>query len=267
MKTIDTVCLPIDLVKQVIELWQDQIVDSNYDYGGAFKLWDKHPSLEHFLKTFREALEQPRVEPSSYWRKRLQEVEQQCVRLKEKFANDQAGAILPVEPIGYFHMRDGKVTCTQLTKKLMQCMNGEDGRVPLYAVPPQQTEEHTDDSAVDRFADVMKTKLATSREKGRGGWNDPEQCTVEHLAKLLVEHLVKGDPVDVANFAMMLHQRGADNTVLASAASVKDNRPLTYEQIVEIDEQALNQIGTSRPRKGYCELFARGVERAHGIVE
>lgn len=28
------------------------------------------------------------------------------------------------------------------------------------------------------------------------------------LQKMLVEHVGKGDPVDVANFAMMIHQRG-----------------------------------------------------------
>jgi len=35
------------------------------------------------------------------------------------------------------------------------------------------------------------------------------QCTMEALAKMLVEHIAKGDPVDIANFAMMLHQREA----------------------------------------------------------
>lgn len=78
---------------------------------------------------------------------------------------------------------------------------------------------HPDDHAVDRFAVAMKAKLAASRAKGRGGWDDPGQCTVEHLARLLVDHVAKGDPVDVANFAMMLHQRGADRSVLSAATA------------------------------------------------
>ena len=87
-----------------------------------------------------------------------------------------------------------------------------------------QTKEnaHSDDLAVDRFADAMKAKLARSRKKGRGGWNDKTQCSGEHLAKLLVEHLEKGNEgtfEDVANFAMMLHQRGENTEVLARIAS------------------------------------------------
>lgn len=81
-------------------------------------------------------------------------------------------------------------------------------------------EEHSDDLAVDRFAEAMKAKLASSRAKGRGGWDDPFLCTDAYLASLLVEHLGKGNPgtfEDVANFAMMLHQRGADPLVLRGA--------------------------------------------------
>ena len=91
------------------------------------------------------------------------------------------------------------------------------------ATRPAQTEQqHPDDAAVDRFAAAMKAKLAKSRAKGRGGWDDPNVCSVEFLAQLLVEHLGKGNTgtfEDVANFAMMLHQRGADPKVLAEAAA------------------------------------------------
>lgn len=92
-------------------------------------------------------------------------------------------------------------------------------RAMLAAAPqPPVVEQHTDDAAVNRFAEAMKAKLAVARDKGRGGWDDPAQCTVEYLAKLLVDHIAKGDPIDVANFAMMLHQRQADKSVLSAAA-------------------------------------------------
>lgn len=65
-----------------------------------------------------------------------------------------------------------------------------------------------DDVAVDAFATAMKEKLAAARAKGRGGWEDPTQCTAEDLSRMLREHVEKGDPRDVANFCMMLHQRG-----------------------------------------------------------
>lgn len=80
---------------------------------------------------------------------------------------------------------------------------------------------HADDLAVDRFARAMKRKLAKAREKGRGGWDDPDQCSGEMLARMLVEHLYKGNPgnlEDIGNFAMMMHQRGEDPEQLAEAA-------------------------------------------------
>lgn len=67
---------------------------------------------------------------------------------------------------------------------------------------------HPDDRAVDRFATAMKTKLAIKRDEGRGGWQDKEQCSAAYLSQMLREHVDKGDPIDVANLAMMLHQRG-----------------------------------------------------------
>lgn len=77
------------------------------------------------------------------------------------------------------------------------------------------TEANYDNTAVDQFAQAMKDKLAVARGKGRGGWMIPEECTLEHLADLLVQHVAKGDPVDVANFCMMLHHRGVDSALVA----------------------------------------------------
>lgn len=68
--------------------------------------------------------------------------------------------------------------------------------------------QHSDDTAVDRFAAALKGKLARKRDQGRGGWDDPEQCSAAFLSKLMREHVEKGDPLDVGAFAMMLQQRG-----------------------------------------------------------
>ncbi len=69
-------------------------------------------------------------------------------------------------------------------------------------------EPHHDDLGVDRFAVAMKGKLAKKRAEGFGGWNDLNQCTAQCLSEQLRKHVEKGDPVDVGNIAMMLHQRG-----------------------------------------------------------
>lgn len=68
---------------------------------------------------------------------------------------------------------------------------------------------HSDDMAVDRFAAAMKDKLAKKREQGYAGW-DSEECQIESLAQMLVDHVNKGDPIDIANFSMMIHQRESD---------------------------------------------------------
>lgn len=103
--------------------------------------------------------------------------------------------------------------------------------------------QHPDDAAVDRFAAAMKAKLAAARAKGRGGWDDPSQCSVEFLAKLLVEHVGKGNSgtfEDVANFAMMLHQRGADPQVLSNVAGAQE--PLALPEGITIDKDFFGTV-------------------------
>lgn len=60
---------------------------------------------------------------------------------------------------------------------------------------------HSDDIAVDEFARAMKQKMAKKRDDGRGGW---EYAHPLYLSELLKDHVEKGDPIDVANFCMML---------------------------------------------------------------
>lgn len=80
----------------------------------------------------------------------------------------------------------------------------------LLAKPASEPADglHPDDLAVDRFAAAMKAKLAKKRAEGRGGWEDKDDCSNDFLSQLLREHVEKGDPVDVGNLAMMIHQRG-----------------------------------------------------------
>lgn len=71
-----------------------------------------------------------------------------------------------------------------------------------------------DDDAVKEFAKRMANKLALSAEKGRDGWNG---CSDKELSVMLREHVEKGDPIDVANFCMMLSLKGHD--ILPSTVS------------------------------------------------
>jgi hypothetical protein len=72
----------------------------------------------------------------------------------------------------------------------------------------QEPVAHPDEVAIDRFAAAMKAKMAKQRAKGYGGWEDKADCPASRLQQMLVDHIAKGDPVDVANFTMMLWNRG-----------------------------------------------------------
>lgn len=66
----------------------------------------------------------------------------------------------------------------------------------------QTTLIHSDDLAVDAFAQAMKAKMAASRAKGRDGW---ETCPEDYLLAMLQHHVHKGDMRDVGCIAMMIH--------------------------------------------------------------
>ncbi|MDY0071847.1 MAG: hypothetical protein RBR77_04275 [Thauera sp.] len=110
------------------------------------------------------------------------------------------------EPVGWVTpsvvdmLRDGKFATVCPTPFL--------AALPVYLAPQpaESVSKHPDDAAVDAFAAAMKAKLKRVREeKGRGGWQD---MSATELSAMLREHVEKGDPVDVANLAMMLHQNG-----------------------------------------------------------
>lgn len=110
--------------------------------------------------------------------------------------------------------------------------------------------EALDNAMVDALADAMKAKLARAREKGRGGWENPAECSVRDLWDMLIEHAHKPnlDMVDVANLAGMVWWRLEhvlpDPTVLsehlaalalpaqaaADAAGVQDEERLEYHK-------------------------------------
>lgn len=80
-----------------------------------------------------------------------------------------------------------------------------------------ERDEIANKAGIKKLKKAMKAKLVASRHKGRGGWQDKDDCSQEHLSRLLREHVEKGDPVDVANFCTMLHARG--ERILARAAT------------------------------------------------
>ncbi|AEK63203.1 hypothetical protein [Collimonas fungivorans] len=82
-----------------------------------------------------------------------------------------------------------------------------------------------DEHAVDIFSKAMKKKLQFKREQGFGGWNDITKCSGDRLAELLLAAVAKGDPVDVANFAMMLFCRHESHDALKDACAAALTAP------------------------------------------
>lgn len=103
-------------------------------------------------------------------------------------------------------------------------------------------EPHPDDIAVDSFAAAMKLKMSIQRSKGYGGWDDESQCPVERLQQMLVEHIAKGDQVDVGNFAMMLFSRNALTFMPAQAASVPDEWVRTLSDLCSFAVNAVSKM-------------------------
>ncbi len=67
--------------------------------------------------------------------------------------------------------------------------------------------EMMDRRLVEYASKAMAAKLARSRQKGRGGWWDPKDMSVDALRKMLVEHVAKGDMRDVMILAAMVWAR------------------------------------------------------------
>jgi len=130
---------------------------------------------------------------------------------------------------------------------------------PLYTTPQHVGFSHPDDLAVDRFASAMRAKMAKSRAKGRSGWENPLQCSGHDLAAMLVQHVEKGDPVDVANFCMMLHQRGIAGHEIHTALSDYVNAHTPQPVVPEGDIMPLVWM---RPEDAARTMIAIECERA-----
>lgn len=113
--------------------------------------------------------------------------------------------------------------------------------LPQAGVSEEMVEAHPDDLAVDRFAVAMKAKLAKKRAEGRGGWGGPT-CNAEILSQMLRKHVEKGDPVDVANFCMMLHQRGERITPKRTAPALPTAKPGKKPLPSLVNKRARNKL-------------------------
>lgn len=116
--------------------------------------------------------------------------------------------------------------------------------VEALAQPAGSGGVHSDDVAVDAFAEAMKSKLAIARAKGYSGWEFKEECSAEELSESLRRHVEKGDPRDVANFCMFLYQRG-EGIAAAPAAPQGHWVQLAEDEVL---------VALKRPSEGYEDV-------------
>ncbi|WP_205125028.1 DUF3850 domain-containing protein [Aeromonas sobria] len=192
--------------------------DRNFQVGDTLLLWEwdggfTGQTVERVVSYITDFEQKPGYVVLGLANKREQELAEQLAD-----ATRQCGVMAEL-------LRESHEVMRRIIPPLPQdCANRSDllDRVEV-ALAGKMPTQHPDDAAVDRFAVAMKVKLSAARSNGRGGWDDPSACSVEFLADLLVNHLGKGNQgnfEDIANLAMMLHQRGADPTVLAHAVTL-----------------------------------------------
>lgn len=66
--------------------------------------------------------------------------------------------------------------------------------------------EQADKLLADMVSHEMRKKLKKKREDGRGGWFGPN-CSNKELRAMLLEHVEKGDLIDIINLAAMIMAR------------------------------------------------------------
>lgn len=123
---------------------------------------------------------------------------------------------------GWMMARAAAPSCSEAAVMVAILTDREDRAAAPVSGP---TFNHPDDCAVDRFAVALKAKMVECRAKGRSGWNNEALCPTEHLQAMLCDHVAKGDPVDVGNFAMMLFNRG-ERTI--------DSRPRSEDSLAGV---------------------------------
>lgn len=74
---------------------------------------------------------------------------------------------------------------------------------------PSHADSYADAQLCHYASAAMKEKLRGKRGAGRGRWWDKETITLDQLRALLIEHVEKGDMVDVMNLAAMVYAREA----------------------------------------------------------
>lgn len=82
-------------------------------------------------------------------------------------------------------------------------MNQEDYLIKWIHMQPNEV---ADRILVETVCEGMKIKLSKKRNEGRSGWHT-SKCSNQYLKQMLMNHIEKGDMIDVINLAGMIYCR------------------------------------------------------------
>lgn len=122
-----------------------------------------------------------------------------------------------------------------------------------------EPEAHRDERCIEYLANLMREKMKFSREvKGRSGWQD---MPADVLSAMLREHVEKGDPVDVANFCMMLAAKRAPISARTDAEAAKSR----HAALQDAAENLLVAIGMGWDLEGAINATRAALTREGGV--
>ena len=84
-------------------------------------------------------------------------------------------------------------------------------------VEPKDPLEEIDHKALAEFYAAMRTRMDLKRIEGKSGWQDISKCSDGFLSRQIIKQIMEPDYfsfIDIANYAMMLHTRGASPHLL-----------------------------------------------------
>ena len=80
-------------------------------------------------------------------------------------------------------------------------------RSKKHKMEPWQREEKANQELISYTAKAMRLRLNQASLKGRAGWWQQSECSIEHLENLLDNAVSDKDMVSVINYAAMIHAR------------------------------------------------------------
>ena len=188
----------------------------NLDEDSVYIVNDNHEECDYLYKYFEPVLESEKNPPQGMeltpefeavepefkagdkvyfgFSKNIEEIERFLNFWDGIYAKSKSGNLCPLK------------TCCHATKENYERLQATFTDIE-FERPPTQAD--IDNEAVDKLAQAMKSKLAKKREQGYHGW---ETCKHGDLVQLLINHVDKGDPIDVANFCAFLFARGEQLT-------------------------------------------------------